>query len=100
MVQLNVYMKYFKSNGGYLFWIVALLLFISTRTAQILEGWWLSVWSDSAKPTQHNVIYYITIYIIITMLSVFFSVMQFSCLYFGSLRASRQLYHQLLDRVI
>src|SRR3954452_21005933 len=100
MVQLNVYLKYFKSNGGYLFWIVALLLFLSTRTAQILEGWWLSVWSNSTKPTQNNVIYYIIIYIVITMLSVFFGVIQFSWLYYGSLRASKQLYHQLLNRVI
>ncbi|GES92340.1 multidrug resistance-associated ABC transporter [Rhizophagus clarus] len=101
MVKLNVYLKYFKSNGSYLFWIIALILFMSTRAAQTLEGWWLNVWSNLTQNTsQHNVDYYINIYILITMLSVFFGVIQFSWLYYGSLQASKKLYNQMFIRVI
>src|ERR1051325_8881840 len=101
-VKLNVYSKYFKSNGSYLFWIISFISFMSTRVAQTLEGWWLNVWSNSSKAIsltkQHE--YYINIYILITMLSVLFGVIQFSCLYYGSLRASRKLYYELFKRVI
>jgi ABC-type multidrug transport system fused ATPase/permease subunit len=106
VVKLDIYLKYFKSNGSYLFWIITSILFISTRTSQILEGWWLNVWSDSTqtstflKNNSDATIYYINIYIIITMLSVFFGVLQFSWLYYGSLKASRKLHGQLFIRVI
>ncbi|CAI2174221.1 16345_t:CDS:10 [Funneliformis geosporum] len=97
-IKLGVYLKYLESNGNYLFWIMALILFISTRTAQILEGWWLNEWSSSNKDL--NIDYYIKIYIIIIIFSVFFGVVQFSFLYYGSLRASKKLYFQLLATVI
>lgn len=101
MIKLNVYLKYFKSNGSYLFWITASILFMSTRITQTLEGWWLNVWSSLTQTTSHyNIDYYINIYILLTMLSVFFGVIQFSWLYYGSLQASKKLYNQLLVRVI
>jgi ABC-type multidrug transport system fused ATPase/permease subunit len=100
-VKLNVYLKYFKSNGSYLFWIIASILFISTRAAQTLEGWWLNVWSNLTHNTpQYSVDYYINIYILIMMLSIFFGVFQFSWLYYGSLQASKKLYNQMFIRVI
>ncbi|GBC22979.1 uncharacterized protein OCT59_014076 [Rhizophagus irregularis] len=101
MVKLNVYLKYFNSNGSYLFWITASILFMSTRVTQTLEGWWLNVWSSLTQNISHyNIDYYINIYILLTMLSVFFGVIQFSWLYYGSLQASKKLYNQLLVRVI
>ncbi|RIA94610.1 hypothetical protein C1645_817774 [Glomus cerebriforme] len=30
-IKLNIYLKYFESNGSYLFWIITSILFISTR---------------------------------------------------------------------
>ncbi|PKC07157.1 P-loop containing nucleoside triphosphate hydrolase protein [Rhizophagus irregularis] len=79
----------------------ASILFMSTRVTQTLEGWWLNVWSSLTQNISHyNIDYYINIYILLTMLSVFFGVIQFSWLYYGSLQASKKLYNQLLVRVI
>nr|CAG8493920.1 735_t:CDS:10 [Entrophospora candida] len=159
-VKLNIYLKYFNANGNLLFWIMVIFLFFTTRAAQIIESWWLKVWSSSSskdpknvtqqlfnmttyninndndnnnvllydlpsvpdfdlddsnyyllpsitnnnytiiRGDNHDVDYYFNIYVLITMASVVLGIMRFLWLYYGSLRASRNLYEQLLHRVI
>ncbi|RIB00526.1 ABC transporter type 1, transmembrane domain-containing protein, partial [Gigaspora rosea] len=43
---------------------------------------------------------YLTIYVLITSLSIIFGVARFACLYYGSLRVSTKLYQKLLHQVI
>ncbi|CAJ0899218.1 6026_t:CDS:10 [Entrophospora sp. SA101] len=159
-VKLNIYLKYFNANGNLLFWIMVIFLFFTTRAAQIIESWWLKIWSSSSskdprnvtqqlfnmttyninndndnnnvllydlssvpdfdlddsnyyllpsitnnnyttiRGDNHDVDYYFNIYVLITMASVVLGIMRFLWLYYGSLRASRNLYEQLLHRVI
>ena len=101
------------------------LLFISTRFSQIMENWWLKVWSNSSKKDDsninvflplfyvatfdmpnamnqdsHSVDYYFNIYVSITIISILLGALRFAWLYYGSLRASRKLYVVLLNRIM
>ncbi|CAG8609413.1 5455_t:CDS:10 [Gigaspora rosea] len=93
------------------------------RGIQIIENWWLQVWSNANNnnvtvPTifnlvqqdndgvfgdihkSHSVDYYLNIYVLIAFLSIITGVSRFVWLYYGSLRASKKLYQILLHQVI
>ncbi|CAG8595915.1 10607_t:CDS:10, partial [Cetraspora pellucida] len=126
MIKFKIYMSYFRANGNIIYWLIFVGLFIVTRVTQITETWWLQVWSnannsettpslfnfvrqndlivideivdDIHKP--HSVDYYLTIYVLITLLSIVIGILRFVWLYYGSLKASKKLYQRLLHQVI
>ncbi|CAG8525592.1 15387_t:CDS:10 [Gigaspora rosea] len=127
MVKFKIYKSYLRANGNILYWLFVAVLFFGTRGIQIMENWWLQVWSDSSNNNEtipaivsfvqpnnlimingilddihkpHSVDYYLTIYVFITSLSIIFGVARFACLYYGSLRVSTKLYQKLLHQVI
>ncbi|CAB4491465.1 P-loop containing nucleoside triphosphate hydrolase protein [Rhizophagus irregularis] len=67
MVRFKVYMTYLRANGNILFWLFALTLFISARSAQVLGSWWLKEWANASteeprynyKDTFSTLIFYI-----------------------------------------
>src|SRR4051794_17346213 len=104
---------------------MVVLLFISTRFSQIMENWWLKVWSNSSKKDDsninyllpifyvttfdipnavnqdsHSIDYYFNIYVLISMISILFGALRYAWLYYGSLRASRKLYEDFLNRIM
>lgn len=104
---------------------MAILLFTTARFSQIMENWWLKIWSNSSKDDNnlnvlpydpiigitdkmlstisqdsHSLDYYFNIYVLITMISILLGVSRLVWLYYGSLRASRILHENLLNRVI
>ncbi|CAG8551433.1 7291_t:CDS:10 [Funneliformis mosseae] len=121
MVKFKIYMTYLRANGNLWFWLFALLLFISARITQVLGSWWLKEWANASTDVLrqsntstimtsfhdnfqgflgHDVNYYFSIYVLITVSSIFLGVFRFIWLYYGSLKASRKLYQTLLHRVI
>src|SRR5204862_122748 len=55
MVKFKIYMTYLRANGNFLFWLFALILFASTRIAQVLGSWWLKEWANaSTEESRHN----------------------------------------------
>ncbi|GBC08504.1 hypothetical protein RclHR1_08170012 [Rhizophagus clarus] len=56
MVRFKIYMTYLRANGSFLFWLSALMLFISTRCAQVLGSWWLKEWANASTTEEphHN----------------------------------------------
>ncbi|CAG8854492.1 23948_t:CDS:2, partial [Gigaspora margarita] len=124
MVKLKIYKSYFLANGNILYWLIAAVIFIGARGIQIMENWWLKVWSNASKNHEtiqtifnsvqqdnlimidgdidepHSADYYLNIYVLITFLSIIGGVSRSVWLYYGSLRASKKLYQTILHQVI
>ncbi|CAI2162126.1 5755_t:CDS:10 [Funneliformis geosporum] len=121
MVKFKIYMTYLSANGNFLFWLFAIMLFFSARSTQVLGSWWLKEWANASTEVsrqsnasttmtsfhvnlqgflKHDVNHYFSIYVLITVSSIFLGVFRFVWLYYGSLKASRKLYQTLLHRVI
>lgn len=47
MVRLKVYKTYFRANGHIIFWLIVAILFIGARGLQVLENFWLKMWSEA-----------------------------------------------------
>ncbi|GBB99870.1 hypothetical protein RclHR1_03660017 [Rhizophagus clarus] len=124
-VESKVYLAYISANGHYFFWFIVILLFATARFSQVMENWWLKIWSNAHEndnslivlfydpifgisdktlsligQNSHNLDYYFNIYVLITMTSILLGVLRVVWLYFGSLRASRKLYEKLLNRIM
>ncbi|CAG8450708.1 10335_t:CDS:10, partial [Dentiscutata heterogama] len=120
VVKFKIYRSYFRANGNILYWFIAAAIFIGARGIQIIENWWLQVWSNANNnnatvPTifnlvqqdnlviihkSHSVDYYLNIYVLIAFLSIITGVSRFVWLFYGSLRASKKLYQILLHQII
>ncbi|CAG8540389.1 15319_t:CDS:10 [Funneliformis mosseae] len=46
-VRFRIYKTYVRANGHIIFWSLVAILYIITRTTQIMESWWLKVWSQA-----------------------------------------------------
>ncbi|CAG8523564.1 1809_t:CDS:10, partial [Dentiscutata erythropus] len=120
VVKFKIYRSYFRANGNILYWFIASVIFIGARGIQIMENWWLQVWSNASNnnatvPSIFNLVqqdnsviihksysvdYYLNIYVLIASLSIILCVSRFVWLFYGSLRASNKLYQILLHQVI
>ncbi|KAG0293961.1 hypothetical protein BGZ96_002011 [Linnemannia gamsii] len=127
-VKLMVYDMYMKACGGTGFWITLAFILIVMRMLGMLELGWIKIWTDDAtdkakrraslpierlqfgifrwggKSEDDNegedLDFYIGIYCFITLMAVFFTVVRMLWQFYGSLRASRDLYEQLLVSIV
>lgn len=104
---------------------MVILLFAAVRFSQVMENWWLKIWSNASEDDSsinvlfydpifgisdktlsfisqdsHNIDYYFNIYVLISMVTILLGVLRVAWLYSGSLRASRKLYKELLNRIM
>lgn len=125
-----VYATYIKASGGYIYWILVLTCFCLAQGSIMGQDYWIRVWSSAygskethaafnvlsevsslpyfandsrlhavAKPNI-DVTYYLGIYFGIGLLALFMVTLRSLTLYNGSLRASRKMHSQLLDRIL
>ncbi|KAF9203873.1 hypothetical protein BGZ49_005929 [Haplosporangium sp. Z 27] len=124
-VKLMVYNAYLKACGGAGFWIVLVFMLSIARCLGTAEFIWVKLWVDSYDPANHrlnftlrnfgilnrssepesddepiDLDYYIGIYSLITLMAVFLTIVRMFWQFYGSLRASRSLYEELLVSVI
>jgi len=142
-VKLLVYNMYLKACGGLGFWAVLVVILMVVRLLQMMEFFWLKVWtseyashngtyphypghdSDMIPEVRSNVAkfgifgwapipepphdhdgrlidlnFYIGIYCFITLMAVFLTIVRMFWQFYGSLRASRALYEQLLVAIL
>ncbi|KAJ2330677.1 hypothetical protein GGH92_009463, partial [Coemansia sp. RSA 2673] len=120
-VKAEVWLTYFNACGGKWFWVVAWVLFTAYHVTMILRTYWLKIWVASvdigssgydllaegqtaalsaSEPKQHSATYWVTIYVAIGVMGLFWRVVQICFVYAGSLRASRYLHTRLLSRVL
>lgn len=123
-----VYNMYMKACGGTGFWITLAFILFVLRMLGILELGWIKIWTDDAAekamkrasvPIERfqfgifrwggkseddaegeDLDFYIGIYCFITLMAVFFTVVRMLWQFYGSLRASRDLYEQLLVSIV
>ena len=93
-VSPQVWLYWLKANGGAFFWVIFAAIFIGTKGTEVLETYWLRLWSNSYD-TEHggkdaesrSLNYYLTLYAIITFAVIIVDTLrELSCL----LRSGRQ----------
>ncbi|KAL2165366.1 hypothetical protein VTH06DRAFT_664 [Thermothelomyces fergusii] len=46
-VKKHVYMTYLKDSGGFIFWLVALCIYLLVQVLNIGRSWWLKIWTTN-----------------------------------------------------
>ncbi|XP_044719937.1 ABC transporter domain-containing protein [Hirsutella rhossiliensis] len=49
MVKRHVYATYMKSSGGFFFWIVCAVLYVTFEAGNLGRNWWLRKWTDEPR---------------------------------------------------
>jgi ABC-type multidrug transport system fused ATPase/permease subunit len=108
-VKAKLYIKYGKALGGWLFWTFFAIVFLSTRGLTIGSSFWIKKWTEDIHKTEHettgskgdghDVDYYIRVYALLTLAQLFFNILRFAVVYYGSLRAGRLLFAEMLQHV-
>jgi ABC-type multidrug transport system fused ATPase/permease subunit len=100
-VHAKVYTTYFQSGGGWGLGIGLLFLMGIAQTSSTLQDWWVQQWSNecdmAADACDKSTDYYLGIYGGISGATVLFLLAKMVILAAGSLSASRQLHHRLLE---
>ncbi|KAF9393978.1 hypothetical protein CPC16_000531 [Podila verticillata] len=107
-VKLTVYKMYMAACGGAGFWFILTFILLVVRMLGVLEIVWLKWWTESyypfpRKPGGDNSVdldYYIGIYCFITLMAVFLTIVRMFWQFYGSIRASRSLYEELLVSIV
>ncbi|KAH8810334.1 multidrug resistance-associated ABC transporter [Flagelloscypha sp. PMI_526] len=97
----TIYRLYLTSFGGYIFWLIFVVIFAVSALVPVAENSWLRYWSSGAiNGETKGPIYYISIYTAITLVGAFIQMLRWVVLYFGSISASVKLYKGLLESVL
>ncbi|KAI8065795.1 P-loop containing nucleoside triphosphate hydrolase protein [Gongronella butleri] len=107
-VKWHYYKVYLKHVGGIFFWVVFLGSLIVVRGLDVMEGTWLKVWTranerasrDNGTDSDLHVYYYLGMYLLIMFANVVLGTSRFVLILAAGLRASRQIYKELLHRVL
>lgn len=101
-VKARLYKTYFNAVGNSIFWIILLLIVLGTRTLQITETWWIKEWSSHSTDKQqkeNSLDFYLGVYCLITISSIFIGTARHAFLYWGALGANKQLHAKLLHQI-
>jgi energy-coupling factor transporter ATP-binding protein EcfA2 len=76
-VSVDVWLYWLKANGHAVFWTVFAAAFVGAKGSEVVETWWLRVWSssydtpDGRQEGERSVNYYLAIYALITIVAIF-----------------------------
>ncbi|KZF26219.1 ABC bile acid transporter [Xylona heveae TC161] len=125
-VKWKVYGGYLKYTGGVLFWVMALLLFMIYQATLLAKSWWIKIWSSTyeteaisfqhvamriqtvpislkkaASPsTDNDLVYYMGVYVGISIFVCILGTVRYIWLYWGSIRGSRILSDRMTHMVL
>ncbi|KAG0027521.1 hypothetical protein BGZ81_005507 [Podila clonocystis] len=101
-VKLMVYKMYMAACGGAGFWIILTFILSVVRMLGVMEIVWLQQWADPETHDEDDMDldYYIGIYCFITLMAVFLTIVRMFWQFYGSIRASRSLYEELLVSIV
>ncbi|KAJ2059706.1 hypothetical protein GGI17_004233 [Coemansia sp. S146] len=117
-VKSEVWLTYLNACGNKWFWISASTLLISCELMVVLHTYWIRIWVaatsssfasgtlselealSSSEQQHHSAVYWIGIYVVISVVGVIWRVLQMCFVYSGAVRAARSLHSQLLRRVV
>ncbi|KAJ4205036.1 hypothetical protein NW759_014700 [Fusarium solani] len=120
-VEMKVYKRYLKAGGNGRLWSFIFLAYISYMILILSRPWWINLWTRAISSTDNlrspvnqsmvvlgreqshltgDLGYYLSIYILISVLSCIAGSVRFFFIFSASLRASRELFDQLLFSVL
>lgn len=105
-VSMGVYAGYLTSMGGAGFWLVILITYIASPTTDVIQSWWLHVWTShmdspvAAATKDHSPLFYIGIYVLIGFVYTAVSMYKDLVSYLGGVTASRKYFNTLLDSIL
>ncbi|KAK0113543.1 hypothetical protein ONS96_014402 [Cadophora gregata f. sp. sojae] len=119
-VKWRVYNAYVHFSGGWTSWFLGFFIFLFSTFLLFARSYWIKIWSEASerppisgpvpandnnqaiqnsKATEH-LIYYLTIYLSLSFISVLFIGLKIAALLFLSLRASKSLFETFTSRII
>ena len=96
-VSRSIYLSWAKAAGGYRSIFFILSAYLLTMFVEILARWWLSYWSEHSSSGQ---IFYLVIYALINLATVFSMFARQLLLYLSSIAASKELFQNLLTTIL
>ncbi|KAI8065794.1 P-loop containing nucleoside triphosphate hydrolase protein [Gongronella butleri] len=112
-IKMRYYGMYFKRVGGPFLWIMFFIALFTFRGMDVVQSWWISVWTRANEQNggapavdgpngdkDGDVIYYLSVYLVIMSVGVVASSLRFAIVYYGGLQASNVIYAELLHRVL
>ncbi|KAH9475078.1 ABC transporter 7 [Psilocybe cubensis] len=100
-VKNHVWYTYFCACGSLWYWSLFSFIMVAAAISPVFENSWLRRWASGQSLDQgHDPIYYITVYAAIATTGIVMGGLRWFALYYGSLKASRILYSQLLEAVL
>lgn len=117
-VGFGTYLLYFKSQGGFLFWLVLLTAFGGSQLLQVSTNVWIKNWANAndrrsqfvsqfmnisksdEDEAKRSTQFYLGVYLVIAGTYLVSVAARVGTNFFGSLVASRTLYTRLLKRIL
>ena len=123
-VHSKVYRHSLRSSGGWLFWMFALVVFLSEEGLTLGRSWWLRLWTGAnekgnvssittttfkgpqsssgpnASQNHEDLMYWLGGYVAISLASSFVSTFAYFYIFCGSIKASRNLFTRMLHAVL
>lgn len=108
-VKWEVYRMYLLASGGIRYWILAFIVFSLAASLIVARSFWLVVWTQTyatdhaprveatelaglAMPSKPHLVFYLSIYICISMVSITLVAVKITLVLVASLRAARHLF--------
>ncbi|KAF7727026.1 hypothetical protein EC973_008140, partial [Apophysomyces ossiformis] len=100
-VKSKYYLTYLKMVGGVPYWVLIALVVLVSRGLDIFVTWWLKEWTRaSVDPNDRELVnFYLGIYVFATSMNIAIGQLRFVGIFIGGLRASKNLYGELMERV-
>ncbi|MCJ1309587.1 hypothetical protein MMC25_003247 [Agyrium rufum] len=123
-VSLKVYGAYGVASGGILAWILIILSFFAITASQLGRSYWVEIWSLATEKTEHafshdanspaglsdevvphasgqdETLFYLLVYLGISLLTLVLTGVRLATVMIASLRASKALFRDLTEAVL
>ncbi|KAG0179987.1 hypothetical protein DFQ28_002186 [Apophysomyces sp. BC1034] len=101
-VKSKFYLTYLRMVGSLFFWLVIAFIVLSSRGLDIFVTWWLKKWTQASldKNNSEQLNFYLGVYVAASVMNVAIGQARFAGIFWGGLRASRELYEKLVERIL
>ena len=110
-VKWDVYKAYMAASGGHMYWILTFSLFALGAISTLARSYWLALWTETytmdestpslaEEPNQHHLLFYLSIYLIISLVSIGLVAVDITVVLLASLRAARRLFQVTTAKVL
>lgn len=100
----DIWSTYIWACGGRWYWAIFLFIMVIASLSPAAENSWLRYWSSQSSnqpfDDDHDTIFYIAVYAVMTFTGLIISTLRWFVLYSGSIHASTILYKRLLESVL